>query len=153
MPTDSKTSDWKIIIYNEKGSIESEYVIDHNQKRGGTQLFMVATNDAGPEGTTRCIAFCSGAFLTHALMVNASQNAWLRKAICSVSNGTGLFGYLKSSSGSFLLGFYSMLGFSLFIDGLKTSSISLCIIGAIMAGVCMCAHNFLPAQKIKDIEE
>lgn len=154
MPTDTKTDGFKIVIYNEKGDIESEYVIDHTQKKGGPQVFMVATENDGPEGTTRCIAYCSGSFLTSALMVNAAKNDWLRNALSSVLRGTGFFGFLKSSSGSFLLGVYSMMGLYWFIDGLKENHIGWTIAGAIIAGVCFCAHNFLPARRVpKNITE
>ena len=147
MATDANTHDWKIIIYNNKGDIESEYIIDHDQKEGGTQVFLVATNNSSPKGITRCIAFCSRSFLTSALMVNAAKNDWLRAALDSVSHGSGFLGYLKSSSGSFLLGVYSIMWLYWFIDGIKENQIGWTIAGAIVAGVCFCAHNFLPSRK------
>jgi hypothetical protein len=151
MTTDAKTHDWKIVIYNDKGDVESEYVINHDQKAGGTQVFMVATEDSGPSGTTRCIAFCSGAFLTAALTINAAKNNWLRTALDSVSRGSGFFGYLKSSSGSFMLGFYSMMGLSWFIEGLTSSRMGWAVVGAVIAGVGFCAHNFLPSRRVPKI--
>jgi hypothetical protein len=86
--------------------------------------------------------------LTAALTINAAKNNWLRTVLDSVSRGSGFFGYLKSSSGSFMLGFYSMMGFHLLFAGLADNSTVLAIVGAALAGVGICAHNFLPSRSV-----
>lgn len=141
--------DSKVVLYNKDGGIEAEYPINwNNNERGGTQIFLVATEDAGPGGETRCVACCSKGFLVEALSINAAKHVWLREALSAVCSAPpGFLGYLKSPAGIFVLGMLVMMGINWFFYGLTNHNLLLTIVGAVIAGVCFCAHHFLPTHK------